>query len=111
MATAKKFDGNYKPSEDTRVVEIFYKWEETKTGKKFKKWLTQTLDKKIYQVNFCGEALRQVPEARATIHVKEENMNWNRKNAQYPVLYIKKIEHIELKESAPENFDIYFQKA
>lgn len=111
MATTKKFDGVYKPSESTRKIEVFYKWQETKTGKKFKKWLTKTKDEKIYQVNFCGEALRTMPEARATIYVDESNMNWSRKNPKYPELYIKKIDHIELKESAPENFDIYFEKA
>ena len=108
---SRKHEANYQPTEDTRKIDIFYKWQETTTGKKFKKWLTATKDGKVYQVKFVLEALKVVPEARATIYVKEENMNWSRKNPKYPVLYVQKIDHIELKETAPEDFDIYFEKA
>lgn len=112
MAQAsRKHDANYTPDESTRKIDIFYTWREGKNGSKYKKWLTKTKDEKVYEVGFCGEALRVVPEARATIYVKEENMNWNRKNPKYPKLWISKIDHIELKETAPENFDIYFEKA
>lgn len=95
-----------------RKIEVFYKLaENTKTGTKFKKWLTATKDGKIYQVKFVLGALSSVPSARATIYVKDEDMNWNYKNKNYPVLYVKNIQKVEQKESAPEDFDIYFEKA
>lgn len=101
-----------KKEESTRKIEVFYKLaENTKTGTKFKKWLTATKDGKIYQVKFVLGALSSVPSARATIYVKDEDMNWNYKNKNYPVLYVKNIQKVEQKESAPEDFDIYFEKA
>ena len=101
-----------KTEEATRKIEVFYKLaENTKTGTKFKKWLTATKDGKIYQVKFVLGALSSVPSARATIYVKDEDMNWNYKNKNYPVLYVKNIQKVEQKESAPEDFDIYFEKA
>ena len=101
-----------KTEEATRKIEVFYKLaENTKTGTKFKKWLTATKDGKIYQVKFVLGALSSVPSARATIYVKDEDMNWNKENPKYPVLYITNIEKVEQKESAPEDFDIYFEKA
>ena len=101
-----------KKEESTRKIEVFYKLSEnTKTGTKFKKWLTATKDGKIYQVKFVLGALSSVPSARATIYVKDEDMNWNYKNKNYPVLYVKNIQKVEQKESAPEDFDNYFEKA
>ena len=101
-----------KKEESTRKIEVFYKLaENTKTGTKFKKWLTATKDGKIYQVRFVLGAVPKVPSARATIYVKDEDMNWNKENPKYPVLYITNIEKVEQKESAPEDFDIYFEKA
>lgn len=94
-----------------RKVEVFYKYMETKDGKKFKKWLTKCQDGKCYDVKFCKEALANIPTARATLYVSEDCMNWSKKNPSYPVLWITKIEKVELKESAPEDFDIYFEKA
>lgn len=98
-------------SEELRKVEVFYKNMATKDGKKFKKWLTKTKDGKIYQVSFVLEAKGMIPKSRAVLTVKECNMNWNRKNPQYPQLYISKIEAVETLESAPEDFDNYFEKA
>ena len=101
-----------KKEEATRKIDVFYKLvENTTTGTKFKKWLTATKDGKIYQVKFVLEALSSVPSARATIYVKDEDMNWNFKNKNYPVLYVKNIQKVEQKESAPEDFDNYFEKA
>ena len=101
-----------KKEESTRKIEVFYKLaENTKTGTKFKKWLTATKDGKIYQVKFVLGALSSVPSARATIYVKDEDMNWNKENPKYPVLYVTNIEKVEQKESAPEDFDNYFEKA
>lgn len=100
-----------KKEESTRKIEVFYKLQQTKMGTKFKKWLTATKDGKIYQVRFVLGALSKVPSARATIYVKDEDMNWNKENPKYPVLYITNIEKVEQKESAPEDFDIYFEKA
>ena len=100
-----------KTEEATRKIEVFYKLQQTKMGTKFKKWLTTTKDGKIYQVRFVLGALSKVPSARATIYVKDEDMNWNKENPKYPVLYITNIEKVEQKESAPEDFDIYFEKA
>ena len=101
-----------KCQEATRKIEVFYKLvENTKNGTKFKKWLTATKDGKIYQVKFVLGALSSVPSARATIYVKDEDMNWNYKNKNYPVLYVKNIQKVEQKESAPEDFDNYFEKA
>lgn len=100
-----------KTEEATRKIEVFYKLQQTKMGTKFKKWLTATKDGKIYQVRFVLNALPKVPSARATIYVKDEDMNWNKENPKYPVLYITNIEKVEQKESAPEDFDIYFEKA
>ena len=98
--------------EATRKIDVFYKLvENTTTGTKFKKWLTSTKDGKIYQVKFVLGALSSVPSARATIYVKDEDMNWNFKNKNYPVLYVKNIQKVEQKESAPEDFDNYFEKA
>ena len=98
-------------NEATRKIDVFYKYMETKDGKRFKKWLTATKDGKIYAVRFTSLALEKVPQARSTIYVMDSNMFWSKKNPQYPVLYIEKIEKIEAKESAPEDFDIYFEKA
>ena len=100
-----------KTEEATRKIEVFYKTMTTSNGTKFKKWLTATKDGKIYQVKFILSALASVPSARATIYVKDEYMYWNKKNPQYPVLNIKAIEKVEQHESAPEDFDIYFEKA
>ena len=100
-----------KTEEATRKIEVFYKLQQTKMGTKFKKWLTATKDGKIYQVRFVLGAVPKVPSARATIYVKDEDMNWNKENPKYPVLYITNIEKVEQKESAPEDFDIYFEKA
>ena len=100
-----------KTEEATRKIEVFYKLQQTKMGTKFKKWLTTTKDGKIYQVRFVLGAVSKVPSARATIYVKDEDMNWNKENPKYPVLYITNIEKVEQKESAPEDFDIYFEKA
>ena len=100
-----------KTEEATRKIEVFYKLQQTKMGTKFKKWLTTTKDGKIYQVRFVLGAVPKVPSARATIYVKDEDMNWNKENPKYPVLYITNIEKVEQKESAPEDFDIYFEKA
>lgn len=100
-----------KKEESTRKIEVFYKLQQTKMGTKFKKWLTATKDGKIYQVRFVLNAIPKVPSARATIYVKDEDMNWNKENPKYPVLYITNIEKVEQKESAPEDFDIYFEKA
>ena len=100
-----------KKEESTRKIEVFYKLQQTKMGTKFKKWLTTTKDGKIYQVRFVLGALSKVPSARATIYVKDEDMNWNYKNKNYPVLYVKNIQKVEQKESAPEDFDNYFEKA
>ena len=100
-----------KTEEATRKIEVFYKLQQTKMGTKFKKWLTATKDGKIYQVRFVLGAVPKVPSARATIYVKDEDMNWNKENPKYPVLYITNIEKLEQKESAPEDFDIYFEKA
>ena len=100
-----------KTSEQTRKLEVFYKIMTTTDGKKFKKWLTKANDGKIYQVNFVLEAKTKMPKSRSILVVKESDMNWNRKNPQYPVLYIKAIEEVQALESAPENFDIYFEKA
>ena len=100
-----------KTEEATRKIEVFYKLQQTKMGTKFKKWLTTTKDGKIYQVRFVLGAVPKVPSARATIYVKDEDMNWNKENPKYPVLYITNIEKVEQKESAPEDFDNYFEKA
>ena len=101
-----------KKTEATRKIEVFYKLvENAKTGIKFKKWLTSTKDGKMYQVKFVMNALASVPTARATIYVKDEDMNWNYKNKDYPVLYVKNIQKVEQKESAPEDFDKYFEEA
>ena len=100
-----------KTEEATRKIEVFYKLQQTKMGTKFKKWLTTTKDGKIYQVRFVLGAVSKVPSARATIYVKDEDMNWNKENPKYPVLYITNIEKVEQKESAPEDFDNYFEKA
>ena len=100
-----------KQEEATRKIEVFYKLQQTKMGTKFKKWLTTTKDGKIYQVRFVLGAVPKVPSARATIYVKDEDMNWNKENPKYPVLYITNIEKVEQKESAPEDFDNYFEKA
>ena len=100
-----------KKTESTRKIDVFYKLQETKMGTKFKKWLTATKDGKIYQVRFVLGALASVPTARATIYVKDEDMNWNKENPKYPVLYIKNIQKVEQKESAPEDFDKYFEEA
>ena len=100
-----------KQEEATRKIEVFYKLQQTKMGTKFKKWLTTTKDGKIYQVRFVLGAVPKVPSARATIYVKDEDMNWNYKNKNYPVLYVKNIQKVEQKESAPEDFDNYFEKA
>ena len=97
--------------EATRKIDVFYKTVSLSSGTKFKKWLTSTKDGKIYQVKFVMGALASVPTARATIYVKDEDMNWNFKNKDYPVLYIKNIQKVEQKESAPEDFDNYFEKA
>ena len=98
-------------SEQLRKVEVFYKNMTTKDGKKFKKWLTKTTDGKIYQVSFVLEAKAKMPKARAVLTVKECNMNWNRKNPQYPQLYISEIESVTEIESNPQDFDNYFEKA
>ena len=95
--------------EATRTLEVFYKVMNTTDGKKFKKWLTQTKDKKIYQVNFVLEAKAKMPKSRSKIVVKESDMNWNKKNPQYPVLYIKDIQSVEALESAPEDWTKYFE--
>ena len=100
-----------KTSEQTRKLEVFYKNMTTTDGKKFKKWLTKANDGKIYQVNFVLEAKTKMPKARSILIVNESDMNWNKKNPQYPVLYIKEIQEVKALESAPENFDIYFEKA
>lgn len=97
--------------EATRKIEVFYKTMTTKTGTKFKKWLTVTKDGKFYQVKFILNALTTLPTARSTITVKDSDMYWNKKNPQYPTLTIKAIQSIEQKESAPEDFDKYFEKA
>lgn len=94
-----------------RKIEVFYKKMTTKDGKKFKKWLTKTKDEKIYQVSFVYEAKKDIPSSRSYIYVLDENMNWNRENPQYPVLYVKKVEKVEQIETAPEEFDNYFEKA
>ena len=94
-----------------RKIEVFYKNMKTQDGKKFKKWLTKTLDGKIYQVSFVYDAKKDIPSARSYIYVLDENMNWNKNNPQYPVLYVKKVEKVEPIESAPEEFDNYFEKA
>ena len=94
-----------------RKIDVFYKDMQTKDGKRFKKWLTKTKDEKIYAVRFTSQALDNLPQARSTIYVTDSNMFWSKKNPQYPVLYVEKIEKIEAKESAPEDFDIYFEKA
>ena len=52
-----------------------------------------------------------MPKASSILIVNESDMNWNKKNPQYPVLYIKEIQEVQAIESAPENFDIYFEKA
>lgn len=97
--------------EATRKIEVFYKTMTTKTGTKFKKWLTVTKDGKFYQVKFILNALTTLPTARSTITVKDSDMYWNKKNPQYPTLTIRSIQSIEQKESAPEDFDKYFEKA
>lgn len=94
-----------------RKIEVFYKNMKTSDGKKFKKWLTKTLDGKVYQVSFVYEAKKDIPSARSFIYVLDENMNWNKSNPQYPVLYVKKVEKVEEIESDPEKFDNYFEKA
>lgn len=94
-----------------RKIEVFYKNMKTTDGKKFKKWLTKTLDGKVYQVSFVYEAKKDIPSARSYIYVLDENMNWNKTNPQYPVLYVKKVEKVEEIESDPEKFDNYFEKA
>ena len=94
-----------------RKIEVFYKKMTTKDGKKFKKWLTKTKDEKIYQVSFVYDAKKDIPSARSYIYVLDENMNWNKNNPQYPVLYVKKVEKVEPIESSPEEFDNYFEKA
>lgn len=94
-----------------RKIEVFYKNMKTNDGKKFKKWLTKTLDGKIYQVSFVYEAKKDIPSARSFIYVLDENMNWNKTNPNYPVLYVKKVEKVEEIESDPEKFDNYFEKA
>lgn len=95
----------------TMKVEVFYKQMTTTDGKKFKKWLTKTNDGKIYQVNFVLLAKNNMPKARSILNVKESDMNWNRKNPQYPVLYIKEIQSVEALESAPEDWTNYFEEA
>lgn len=94
-----------------RKIEVFYKNMKTQDGKKFKKWLTKTLDGKIYQVSFVYDAKKDIPSARANVYVYDKNMNWNNTNPQYPVLYIKHVEKVELIETPPTKFDIYFEKA
>ena len=94
-----------------RKIEVFYKNMKTSDGKKFKKWLTKTLDGKVYQVSFVYEAKKDIPSARSFIYVLDENMNWNKNNPQYPVLYVKKVEKVEEIESDPTKFDNYFEKA
>ena len=94
-----------------RKIEVFYKNMKTTDGKKFKKWLTKTLDGKVYQVSFVYEAKKDIPSARSYIYVLDENMNWNKNNPQYPVLYVKKVEKVEEIESDPTKFDNYFEKA
>ena len=99
----------------TMKVEVFYKVQKC-TGKNgneftFKKWLTKAKDNKVYQVAFVMEAKAKVPSARAILNIKESDMNWNRKNPQYPVLYIKNIESVEELESAPEQWTNYFEEA
>ena len=100
-----------KKAEATRKIDVFYKIVSLPSGTKFKKWLTATKDDKMYQVKFVMNALSSVPTARATIYVKDEDMNWNYKNKDYPVLYVKNIQKVEQKESAPEDFDKYFEEA
>lgn len=94
-----------------RKIEVFYKNMKTSDGKKFKKWLTKAIDDKIYQVSFVYEAKKDIPSARSYIYVLDENMNWNKSNPQYPVLYVKKVEKVEEIESDPTKFDNYFEKA
>ena len=94
-----------------RKIEVFYKNMKTSDGKKFKKWLTKAIDDKIYQVSFVYEAKKDIPSARSFIYVLDENMNWNKTNPQYPVLYVKKVEKVEEIESDPKKFDNYFEKA
>lgn len=94
-----------------RKIEVFYKNMKTTDGKKFKKWLTKAIDDKIYQVSFVYEAKKDIPSARSYIYVLDENMNWNKSNPQYPVLYVKKVEKVEEIESDPTKFDNYFEKA
>ena len=71
--------------EATRKIEVFYKTMTTKTGTKFKKWLTVTKDGKFYQVKFIMNALTNLPTARSTITVNDSDMYWNKKNPQYPL--------------------------
>ena len=109
---AKKTETTNVSTESTlRKIEVFYKNMKTNDGKKFKKWLTKALDDRIYQVSFVYEAKKDIPSARSNIYVYDENMNWNKDNPQYPVLYIKKVEKVEEIETPPEKFDIYFEKA
>ena len=112
MATAKKQTSNV-TTEEAKVLKIsvFYKNCETKDGKKFKKWLTQTSDGKFYDVCFVLSAKTSMPKARSYVYVKESDMNWNRKNPKYPKLYIKDIQSVEPIESAPEDWTNYFEEA
>ena len=111
MATRKQASNVMNEEAKVIKVEVFYKNQQTTDGKKFKKWLTKTKDGKMYQVNFVLLAKNNMPKARAVLNVKETDMNWNRKNPKYPVLYIKEIQSVEAIESAPEDWTNYFEEA
>ena len=67
MATKKQVSNVTTEEAKVLKISVFYKNCETKDGKKFKKWLTQTSDGKFYDVCFVMNAKTSMPKASSNV--------------------------------------------